>query len=181
MKRFRLFHIAITILTITGCAVSPYSVITDFDQDADFNQYKSYYWSDEFQSENGKDPLFYNSLTKKRLKTALESEMKGRGYVLDASDPDLLVNSRVLVEQKSNQSSYAYSPYSYYYYPFAPTTSTSQRKQGGVIIELIDKDRRQLVWQGYAPEVLETNTKNKQEEVRNAVSMIFSKYEHRNN
>lgn len=181
MKRFKLFYLAITILAISSCSVSQYSVITDHDQDADLNEYKSYYWSDEFQNENGKDPLFYNSLTKKRLKTAIESEMEGRGYVLDSSDPDLLVNSRVLVEQKSSQNTYAYSPYAFYYYPFAPTSSTSQRKQGGVVIEFIDKDRKQLVWQGYAPDVLETNTKDKQEEIRNAVSMIFSKYEHRSN
>lgn len=181
MKRFKLFYIAITLLTISSCSISQYSVITDADQDADFNLYKSYYWSDEFQSDQGKDPLFYNSLTKKRLKSAIESEMKGRGYVLDASKPDLLINSRVLVEEKSNQSTVAYAPYSFYYYPFSPNTTISQRKQGGVIIELIDKKRRQLVWQGYAPDVLETNTKNKQEEIRKAVSMIFADYEHRAN
>ncbi|WP_421870946.1 DUF4136 domain-containing protein [Marinoscillum sp.] len=183
MIRFKTSVLLVIIsLTFTQCSVSRYSVITDYDRDADFSTYETYYWSDEFQSENNKDPLFYNSLTKKRLKTAIESEMQGRGYVLDAFDPDLLINSRVLVEQKNTQqSNYSYSPYSWYYYPAMPSNTSTQSKQGGVIIELIDKDRRQLVWQGYAPEVLETDTREKQEEIRSAVAMIFSKYEHRNN
>lgn len=174
-------YLALTSLTITSCVVSSYSVITDYDHDATFTNYKTYYWSDEFQGESNKDPLFYNSLTKKRLKTAIESEMEGRGYVLDSTNPDLLINSRVIVEQKNSTRNNYGGPYSWYYYPYTPSYTSSQSKQGGVIVELVDKDRRQLVWQGYAPEVLETNTKDKQEEIRAAVSMIFSKYEYRNN
>lgn len=182
MIRFKTSVLLVIIsLTFTQCSVSRYSVITDYDRDANFMNYQTYYWSDEFQSENNKDPLFYNSLTKKRLKKAIDSEMEGRGYQLDSNNPDLLINSRVIVEQKNTQSNYTYSPYSWYYYPAMPSNTSSQSRQGGVIIELIDKERKQLVWQGYAPEVLETDTKEKQEEIRAAVAMIFSKYEYRNN
>lgn len=163
---------------LSGCAVSSLSVLTDYDEDADFSQYKTYYWSDSFQHDNAEDePLFYNSLIQKRLKSAIAKEMEGRGYVLDATNPDLLIDSRVIVEQHNDQRTYGYSPYMWYY-PGTYQTS-SQRKEGGVIVELIDTRRAQLVWQGFAPDVLRQEEKDKQQEIRDAVTMIFSKFEHR--
>jgi hypothetical protein len=128
------------------------------------------------------EPLFYNTLIEKRLKEAVTDEMTGRGYQLNAKDPDLLINTHVLVEQTStSQNNYSGYPYfGYFYYWGNPgSTTTTQRKEGALVIELIDKDRHQLVWQGYAPDVLQTNTEDKQREIRDAVSKIFAAYEYR--
>lgn len=180
MRRMEILLLITTLmLTISGCAVS-LSVLTDSDEDADFSDYRTYYWSDDFQRENGaEEPLFYNSLIQKRLKSAIAREMEARGYEQDAENPDLLVDSRVIVEQRNDLNTYAYSPYYYWWYYPGPYQTSSQRKEGGVIIELIDPERAQLVWQGYAPDVLRQEEKDKQQEIRDAVSMIFSKYDHR--
>ncbi|RED96953.1 uncharacterized protein DUF4136 [Marinoscillum furvescens DSM 4134] len=168
------------LLALSACTMSPYQVITDYDKDATFDHYQTYYWSDEFQNNQNEsaDPLFYNSLTKKRLKKAIQKELEGRGYVLDANDPDLLVDARVIVEQ-TNERSTIYQPYYYGYYPYSMPVNNAERKAGSVVIDLIDKERRQLIWQGYAPEVVEMDTKDKQAEIRSAVAMIFAEYEHR--
>lgn len=169
-------------LVLSACSITATSVITDYDKDAEFNSYQTFYWSDDFQMENGKanDPLFYNTLIKKRLKVAITDEMKGRGYELDTKDPDLLINSQVVVQQKStSQNNYPYYGYYGFYRGYTGSMTTTQEREGALIIELIDKDRHQLVWQGYAPNVLQTNTEDKQKEIREAVSKIFAKYEHR--
>ncbi|MEQ8477254.1 DUF4136 domain-containing protein [Fulvivirga sp.] len=170
-------------LVLSACSITTTSVITDYDRDAQFNSYQTFYWSDDFQIENGKtnDPLFYNTLIKKRLKVAITDEMKGRGYELNAKDPDLLINSHVVVQQKStSQNNYPYYGYYGFYRGYnTGSMTTTQEREGALIIELIDKDRHQLVWQGYAPNVLQTNTEDKQREIREAVSKIFAKYEYR--
>jgi hypothetical protein len=176
------YALACTVIGIifTGCAITTGSIVTDYDRDARFNTYQTFYWSDDFQMENGKvnDPLFYNTLIKKRLKKAITDEMTGRGYQLNAKDPDLLINTHVLVEQTStSQNNLGYPYFGYYYWGSPGSMTTTQRKQGALVIELIDKDRHQLVWQGYAPDVLQTNTEDKQREIRDAVSKIFAKYE----
>lgn len=170
---------SILLMMLSACTMSPYSVITDYDKDAQFDRYQTYYWSDEFQNSKNEnaDPLFYNSLTKKRLKKAIEKELAGRGYTQDAHNPDLLVDARVIVEQ-TNERNTVYQPYYYGYYPYS-VPANAERKAGSVVIDLIDKERRQLIWQGYAPEVVEMDTKDKQAEIRSAVAMIFAEYEHR--
>lgn len=174
----------ICISGLVGCTVSSTAVVTDYDRDASFNDYQTFYWSDDFYMEqNGNggedEPLFYNTLIKKRLKKAIKSELEGRGYRLDESNPDLLVDSRVVVQQKNINRGVNYPYYPYYYGWYNSAGSTEQRKEGGVVVELIDKDRRQLVWQGFAPDVLREQTKDKQEEIREAISKIFAKYEYR--
>lgn len=174
----KLFGLLILSFLLAGCVTSS-SIITDYDREADFSQYHTFYWSDEFQMENqdnrNNEPLFYNTLIKKRLKEAVQQEMEGRGYTLSGSDPDLLVNPQIVVQKSSDQS---YHPYSYYYgYRWGYNNISSRDiKEGDVVIDLIDQDQRQLVWQGYAPGVLATSTKDKNEEIREAVSRIFSKY-----
>jgi hypothetical protein len=187
MKKLKLtvtgFWIICISILFVGCATTSSSIITDYDRDADFSQYRTYFWSDEFQMQNGreeeKEPLFYNTLVKKRLKQAIRKEMEGRGYVLSNEDPDLLVNAQVVVQERNATQTYsAYPYYSYYYGPYYNRDVTSD-KQGDIVIDLIDQDQHQLVWQGYAKGVLDTNTKDRQEEIRKAVSLIFAEYEHR--
>ncbi len=183
MKRLKIVIPLIFFLAfVTGCSVTS-SVVTDHDQEANFREYQSYYWSDDFLLKNGQheEPLFYNTLIKKRLKTAIEAEMRARGYELDPENPDLLIDSRVMVNQSStSQSPYPMSPfYSPYYYGYFGSQTTTMEKEGGIVVNLVDREERQLVWQGYVANVFQTQTKDKQKEIREAIAKIFAAYEHR--
>lgn len=180
-------HLRTTILMIlgsgmllAGCATSSY-VMTDYDREADFSEYTTYYWSDEFQMKNGVDgqrePLFYNTLNKKRLKQAIEEEMQARGYTLSSNDPDLLVHAQVVVQQAEDDRNFAPYPFYNFYYP-APfyNAPSAEDKQGDIVIELIDPDEHQMIWQGYARGVLDTETENRQQEIKDAVDLIFAEY-----
>jgi len=180
-------------VTAVSCSVSSSAIVTDYDQNANFETYKTFYWSDDFQMENGKEeePLFFNTLIKKRLKGAIQEQMENKGYVLDKSNPDLLVDSRIVVQTRNINSSggYPYFPgyghgyghfgrYGYGYY--GGYQASEEHKEGGVVIELIDMSRRQLVWQGFAPDVLHANTTDKQKEIKEAVAKVFAKYNYGN-
>tara|TARA_R110002049_G_scaffold116099_1_gene268421 strand:+ start:19199 stop:19798 length:600 start_codon:yes stop_codon:yes gene_type:complete len=179
---------------VVSCTVSSSAIVTDYDRDAPFGAYKTFYWSDNFQMESGKEeePLFFNTLIKKRLKAAIRPQMESRGYVMDANHPDLLVDSRIVVKTKNvnyNSGGYPYFPYyghgygnfGYYGYGYYGNyQSSEEHKEGGVVIEIIDRGKRQLIWQGFAPDVLHANTTDKQKEIREAVAKIFTKYQYRN-
>jgi hypothetical protein len=196
MKTLKILLFTIVGIVIAGCSTTS-SIITDYDRDAQFNDYKTFYWADEFKMKKqngGEDPLFYNSLIQTRLKNAIEKQMKARGYELSEETPDLLVNASVQMEEDRSGGSYG-APYLYPYSPFHPGfghsfghfygyygtrgTSTSTHMAGAIVVQLIDRSREQLVWQGYAPDILHTDTENKRKELNSAIVDIFSRYDQR--
>ena len=68
-----------------------------------------------------------------------------------------------------------FGSYGYGYY--GGYQSSEEHKEGGVVVEIIDMAKRQLIWQGFAPDVLHANTTDKQKEIREAVAKIFAKYQ----
>ncbi|HEA31164.1 MAG TPA: DUF4136 domain-containing protein [Leeuwenhoekiella sp.] len=195
MKTLKILAISLIIgVTAASCAVtSSTAIVTDYDRDANFNNYKTFYWSDDFQMKNQKEkePLFFNTLIKKRLKAAIQDQMENKGYVLDRSKPDLLIDAGVMTQTRDINSGggYPYYPgyghgyghFGYYGYgAYGGYQSSKEHKEGGVVIELIDMSRRQLVWQGFAPDVLHIDTKDKKKEISEAVAKIFSKYRYGN-
>ncbi len=180
MRAIKLLGIIGVSLLMVRCTTS-YSVLTDYDRDAEFENYITFYWADEFQQEHSQspadEPLFYNTLMKKRLKETVQREMEGRGYVLSRENPDLLVNPQVMVEERiSGSQNFNPSFYGWWYGGPTMNSNISQDKEGDVVIDLIDRQKKQLVWQGYAPGVLETKMKNREETLKNAVTLIFSEY-----
>lgn len=166
-------------LLLVRCTAS-YSVLTDYDREAEFSDYTTFYWADEFQSDQEKgeeEPLFYNTLVKKRLKQAVQREMEGRGYVLSRESPDLLVNPQVVVEERiSGSNNYNSGFYGMWWFGPSYNSNIEQAKEGDVVVDLIDREKKQLVWQGYAPGVLEADTKNREENLGDAITLIFSEY-----
>lgn len=173
-----LLLIPIVILFAASCAPTPRQVVIDYDQDARFLDYQTFYWSDEILSESANQPLFYNSLVKKRIKEAVKLELEGRGYRLDEYNPDLIVNAHMIVEEKTEYQNNAYTPYRYYY---PDNVRIYNYKEGTLVIDLIDRDRKQLVWQGYyTGQFVDAKTpEDKSRVIRDAVSLIFQKYEYR--
>lgn len=194
MKKIKFLSYVIVAIVLAGCSTTS-SIITDYDRDAQFNDYKTFYWADEFKMKkqnSEEDPLFYNSLIQARMKNAIEQQMEARGFTLSEEKPDLLVNASVQMEEDQSGGSYA-SPYLYPYSPFHSgfghsfghfygfygTQGTSSHMAGAIVVQLIDRSKKQLVWQGYAPDILHTDTENKRKELNDAIVDIFSRYDKR--
>ena len=82
LKRFALFAFSVALLA----SCSSVQVISDYDQKADFNTYKSYAFY-----KTGIDRAQISDLDKKRILRAIESEMSSRGFVKSDS-PDVLIS-----------------------------------------------------------------------------------------
>lgn len=151
----------LVVLALAGCAADPV-IRSDYDRMADFSAYRSFGFADRL----GTDPAGYATLATQRLKRAITEAMEGRGYVRVDREPDLLVDFRSRVQDKVRVISapplwgpfpYGYDGYDGYrggmYRPwsgYGGFTDVQSYTEGTLVIDLIDRTRRAVVWEGVA-------------------------------
>ncbi|HLT91133.1 MAG TPA: DUF4136 domain-containing protein [Woeseiaceae bacterium] len=183
-RRFSSFAVLVTAsLVLSGCAASP-DIRTDYDRSVDFSSFETYGYPDEL----GTDRAGYSTLITQHFKQAVDREMQSRGYRYVEDDPDLLVNFfanvRDVTRLRSRPNlwvSYGYYGYRYGLYSawplYASGTDTVHYRVGTANIDIVDAERRQLIWEGVAEgkltrEVLE----DPQPAIEAVVAELFSRF-----
>ncbi|MGB5229749.1 MAG: DUF4136 domain-containing protein [Eudoraea sp.] len=184
MKKIKIVAIPVLfILFLSSCA--SVSVLSDYDRQTDFKEYKSYAFY-----KTGIDRAQISDLDKKRILRAIETEMDSLGFV-KSDKPDILVsiftNERVEVDVY-NGWGYGYGwgwgwgwPGYYNPYFWGPGyygNNVSTRTEGSLYIDLIDTAKKELVWQGRGVGTLNTtkNIEKKEKRIRQFVSQILQQY-----
>ncbi|NJB37844.1 DUF4136 domain-containing protein [Croceivirga sp. JEA036] len=183
MKKFKWIVLPLlTVIFLSSCATV--NVITDYDRQADFKEYKSYAFY-----KTGIDKAQISDLDKKRILKAIETEMANRGFV-KSQDPDILVS--IFTKERERVDIYNnvgwgwggfYNPWAWgpgwgwgWGGGFGPNVSA--RTEGSLYIDLIDAKDKELVWQGRGVGTL-NNTKDiakKEERIREFVAQILKEY-----
>lgn len=182
MKTMKILALPVLALLFLSSCVSV-RVLSDYDKEANFNEYKSYAFY-----KTGIDKAHISDLDKKRILKAIDLEMSSRGMV-KAQDPDLLISiftkEREQVDVYNNywggMYGWGWSPW--YYGGYGPGwgwshPNVSTRTQGSLYIDLIDAKNKELVWQGKGVGTL-NNTRNiekKEERIREFVTEILQQY-----
>lgn len=184
MKNFKILSLlALTLVVLASC--SSVRVLSDYDQQANFNEYKSYAFY-----KTGIDKAQISDLDKKRILHAIEDEMSSRGFVKSES-PDLLISiftkEQERVDVYNNNfgwgwgGAWGWGPA----WAWGPGwgwgwggPSVSTRTQGSLYIDLIDTQNKELVWQGKGEGTLAntTNIEKKEQRIREFVSQILEQY-----
>lgn len=168
------------LLGATSCSSSRVGVTSDFDHSVNFRNYKTWSWYPQQTTDaEGGPARGYQSFLDKRMRTAVENEMKRKGLTYTDQSPDLFVAYNAKVEDKQQVSPY-YNGFGYPFYgygmygrgPYAPVT---QYKAGTVIIDLVDAKRKELAWRGQGQAQLDKNTIS-EEEVYRIVGSILENY-----
>jgi hypothetical protein len=119
---------------------------------------------------------------------ATSAELEARGMQQAWPDPDLLIDFVVSAQQKINMQSQPYGSASMHrgrggygtwsgYSMSMSTTTATQTTEGTVAIDVIDRKRKQVVWEAAATgRVTEKTRENLQSAVPIVVSEIFEKY-----
>lgn len=160
---------------LAGCS-QQVRVYSDYDPDYDLSTYKTFDWGQKINIEEGRNPLHYNELNDKRIKSAVEEEMSLRGYELTSENPDLILHYHIIVE---NQSVVATEPHGYHYSPYWMRLETNiySYKEGTLILDLMDKKTSNLIWRGWAVAVVDqVDPKKVGQLISTAVSQIFKTY-----
>jgi hypothetical protein len=181
--RFATF-LAVGIMVLAGCAARGPEIRTDYDAAADFSRYATF----SFMLRDEREARGYDTIGEQRVTAAVTRELEARGYRRVDTDADLLVNFALATEEiQEIRTSPAAVPYPYwygwrgaYYYPwpaYVQETWVDHYERGSLFIDLIDAERRQLVWEGRASVRL---TRAHQEDpgglVDSSVAEIFARY-----
>jgi hypothetical protein len=163
------------LMVLTSC--SSVRVATDYDKNANFTNYKTFAFF-----KTGIDKAEISDLDKRRILRAIESELLAKGFT-KSETPDLLIS----LFTKSNQRVDVYNNYwgngAWGWGGFGPgwgwgwnqpnvTTST----EGTLYIDLIDANKKELVWQGMGTGYLSRNMDKKEERIKEFVAKIMEKY-----
>lgn len=168
------------ILLMTGCSPE-IRVYSDYDPGYELYNYATFTWLKEKSIELGNNPLYYNELNDKRIKSAITEQLTKKGYRRSEKDPELVVHYHIIVD---DQSIVTTDPHGYFYSPYWThlRTNIQQYREGTLIIDFMDPKTNNLVWRGWAVSALEGRplTPDKIDGlIRTAVGKIFRKFPNR--
>lgn len=158
------------LLLACGPAITTY---TDHDPAYEVSGFATFDWSDKTDVEAGKNPLFYNELNDKRIKSAVEKELTSRGYIHSETHPDRVLHYHIVVHDESVVSP---EPYGYFYGPYwmRARMHVYTYREGTLIIDMMDPQTKNLVWRSWATAPLDMISENDVDGViHRAVSKMF--------
>jgi hypothetical protein len=178
MKRsIKILSILLLALVVTSC--SSVKVAADYERSTNFNDFKTFAFF-----KPGIDKAEINDIDKRRILRAIESELLARGYT-KSETPDLLVS----IFTKSNQRVDVYNNYwgagAWGWGGFGPgwgwgwgwnQPMVSTRTEGQLFIDLIDADKKELIWQGQGTGYLTRNVEKKEERIKEFTSKILEQF-----
>jgi len=151
MKALKLLPLLGLLIVATSC--STVRVASDYDKEANFNDYKTYAFY-----KPGIDKADISDLDKKRILRAIDTEMAAKGFS-KSEDPAVLVSIFTKAKQRVDvyQNNFGFGGgfwgpgWGGFWGPgwgggFGNTVS--RRTEGTLYIDLIDTNKKQLIWQG---------------------------------
>ncbi len=171
MRNFVLLAGIALILGLVGCATV--AVNYDYDEEANFSQYQTYKII-AYKRGPGYKPLRNNSLLMTRLERAVDNELAKKGYKkVKRGKADFLVAFHVGVQNKVDVTTYGYRTWRS---PYVRTHKVVHRyKEGTVVIDIVDRKEKALVWRGWAQGVL-TPAGLGQEEIDDIIHKVLREY-----
>ena len=175
MKKIYLFYFIVSLI-ISSC--SSIHVAADYDRSVNFSSYKSFSFFQE-----GIKKVKISDLDKRRILRAVESEMLAKGFV-KSETPDLLVNIFTKERQEVNVYNQNFGMYGWgmnWGWGWGPMmgwnqTSVSNSSSGTLYIDLIDANKKELVWQGIGEGYLNGRMDKKEARIVEFVAAVLEKY-----
>ena len=167
------FIVPLILLFITSC--SSVRVSSDYDTKADFNSYKTFAFY-----KPGIDQAKISDLDKKRIMRAIETELLSKG-LQKSKTPNILISIFTKSRERVNVNSNIGFNYGWGWNPWiwggGSNLNINQYTEGTLFIDIIDANKKELLWQGIGSGVLTTrNVEQKEERVKEFVNEILLKY-----
>lgn len=146
------------------------TVHTDHQIGIDWSDYKTYDWvfdkdvipGDQILMSEDMVLVYNNVSTRKKVKEAVETQMKAKGFAHKEMDPDMLVNF-IIVEEPTELRTF--TPYNgFTYLNFGPKSIQEKMvavDKGTVLVNITDAHTGHMLWQGFVSGAFdEKNLKN---------------------
>jgi hypothetical protein len=146
----------IVLLTLITASCSSLKTDFNYDTTADFSKYKTFAWVD---MKGLLSSYHLSGVMDERVRKGIQDafEKKGLKFV-EGNESDLIVNYLIKSERdmdvKSFDVSFGYHPYAgggiHNTYSTMTFTSTREYESGALLIDLVDRETKKLVWRGLA-------------------------------
>lgn len=181
--KFNLYIMKKKIILLFGVfllsACSSIKVTTDYDTQVDFSTYKTFAFY-----KPSIDKVDISDLDKKRILRALETELMLKGYA-KSENPDMLVSffskSKERVDVTQNNFGFGWG-WGWGWNPWMMNggmnnVNVSQFTEGTLFVDFIDKEKKELIWQGIGTGALRNENRDKKEErIKEFVKEIVSRF-----
>lgn len=160
------------------CQCTPSARISsELAPEADFSQYKTF---DFYQLEASGDTLSTKFSSRTRsMAYAIEQEMKAKGYSRTASNPDLLINIGIVVEEKkqTRQTDFRTDAPRYIgqrnYSWKSEEVTVGIYREGTVTVDLVDRATNKRVWEGVAREIIPNRDDRVEKAIGTGVKLLL--------
>ncbi|GGB71205.1 hypothetical protein GCM10007424_09030 [Flavobacterium suaedae] len=172
MKKIKLLSLLFITAFIASC--TSIRVASDYDDAIDFSNYKTYAFFKE-----GIDKAEISDLDKKRILRAVDAEMQKKGFT-KSENPDMLVNIFTRSTEQVNVNNWGYNyGWGWGYTPWmwgGGYSTVNSSTEGTLYIDLIDAQKKDLIWQGVGTGVLTFERDKKQERINEFVQKIIAEF-----
>ncbi len=170
MKRYYIF--AFVLLALSGCNVRVHS---NFDRAQDFSQYKTFCWLNGCEFTYSGPTYLNDSLLREKIKTSIVAELNEKGLTQDDSDPDLLIDFHITVENESSVIYHRQDDDNYNFKPFAGEEIINYLK-GTIVIDMVDKVQGKMVWRSEAIGYMDTHPDLSEKNIRKGISIALKNF-----
>ena len=169
MKPGAFFAALAAVALLAACGGASYT--SDYDPNADFTAYHTFQWADRPQ-QGRDDPRVYNNITASRIRTAVERALAEKGFeAVTDNNPDFWVAWHGAIEGKMSTTTmnsgyggwYGYGWYGPSMSTGISTTSVNEWDEGTVVLDIIDGERRELVWRASVTDVIDESNRPPEE------------------
>jgi hypothetical protein len=170
----KLILLVVSTMLLTSC--NSVKVVADYDSKVNFNQYKTFAFY-----KFGIDKADISDLDKKRILRAIELELVAKGFA-KSENPDMLVSiftkSREKVNVSRNNFGYGFGwGWNPWMMNGMNNINVSQYTEGTLFIDFIDKQKKELVWQGIGTGALKIQNREKKEaRIKEFVKEIIARF-----
>ena len=170
-----------TAMIVAACTSGP-RIVTNSDPAADWSSYRTF----GFFQPLGTDRGDVRSLMSNQLIDSTTREMQAAGYTLTDANPDLMINfvvsTRETIQTRPSSSASMHHSRGRYntwsgWSAGVSTTEVVQRTEGTLGVDIVDRGRNQLVWEGAASKRVTDSTRENQNQVLDdAIADIFAQF-----
>jgi hypothetical protein len=166
--------IMVLLLILQSCG--SVRVVSDYDTSVDFSKYHSFAFL-----KTGIDRAKINDIDKRRIIKNIKSQMLAKGFVV-SENPDLLVSiytksvENIDVDENYLGYGFGWGGWSPWYWGAGGAFTVSRSTKGVLYIDLIDAEKKELVWQGVGSGYLSSDVERKEELIKEFVTAIMEKY-----
>jgi len=172
-EQMKVSYVLICVMLCMGCAT--FSVNQDFDPEYDFAGVKTYDWLPMPEKSQ------INEIALKRIKIAVNQELKTKGLQMSAETPDMLIALRAGREKRMDvqEWGYGYDDRDYYhgawfpgrvpvepagrdYFEYRRGVDTYEYEVGTLVLDFVDAKKKELVWRGTASGIIDPTKTSEQ-------------------